>query len=75
LATGLGGRPRTFSGGEERVRTAVGKAIRRATERIAIADPVIGEELRATVRTGVRCSYNPRLSCGDGVATEISRLW
>ncbi|MEV0385155.1 hypothetical protein [Nonomuraea sp. NPDC050643] len=58
-ATGLGGRPRSFTGSEERARTAVGKAIRRAVDRVAIADPVIGEELRATVRTGVRCSYNP----------------
>lgn len=58
-ATGLNGRARGFAGSEERARTAVGKAIRRAVERIAIADPVIGEELRATVRTGVRCSYDP----------------
>ncbi|MEV0618613.1 hypothetical protein AB0I81_35180 [Nonomuraea sp. NPDC050404] len=58
-ATGLGGRARGFAGSEERARTAVGKAIRRAVERIAIADPVIGEELRATVRTGSRCTYDP----------------
>ncbi|AQZ60816.1 regulatory protein, LuxR [[Actinomadura] parvosata subsp. kistnae] len=58
-AAGLGGRPRTFAGSEERARTAVGKAIRRAVDRVAIADPVIGEELRATVRTGLRCSYDP----------------
>jgi hypothetical protein len=58
-ATGLGGRPRGFTGGEERARTAVGKAIRRAIDRIAIADPVIGDELRATVHTGARCSYTP----------------
>jgi hypothetical protein len=38
---------------------AVGKAIRRALVRIAEADPVIGEHLRQTVRTGVRCSYWP----------------
>ncbi|GAA4961956.1 hypothetical protein HD597_001993 [Nonomuraea thailandensis] len=58
-AAGLGGRPRTFGGSEERARTAVGKAIRRAVDRVAIADPVIGAELRATVRTGLRCSYDP----------------
>jgi hypothetical protein len=58
-ATGLGGRARGFTGSEERARTAVGKAIRRAVERVAIADPVIGDELRATVRTGTRCSYAP----------------
>ncbi|TMR09384.1 hypothetical protein, partial [Nonomuraea zeae] len=54
-----GGRARGFTGSEERARTAVGKAIRRAIERVAIADPVIGDELRAAVRTGVRCSYSP----------------
>ena len=36
-----------------------GKAIRRAFARIAEADAVIGEHLRQTVRTGVRCSYWP----------------
>ncbi|MGW0805842.1 hypothetical protein [Nonomuraea sp. NPDC002799] len=58
-ATGLSGRSRGFDGSVERARTAVGKAIRRAVERIAAADPVIGAELRATVRTGAHCSYTP----------------
>ncbi|MFI7129956.1 hypothetical protein ACIBQ1_29960 [Nonomuraea sp. NPDC050153] len=58
-AAGLGGRARGLAGGQERARTAVGTAIRRAVERIATADPVIGEELRATVRTGALCSYSP----------------
>jgi hypothetical protein len=38
----------------------VGKAIRRALSRIAGVDPVIGEELRASVQTGLRCCYRPR---------------
>jgi hypothetical protein len=59
-ATGLGGRVRAFADGQERARIAVGKAIRRALTRIAHADPVIGAELRATVHTGLRCSYRPR---------------
>jgi hypothetical protein len=59
-AAGLGGRVRHFADGEERARIAVGKAIRRALTRIGHADPLIGEELRATVRTGLRCSYRPR---------------
>jgi hypothetical protein len=37
----------------------VGKAIRRALARITEADAVIGEHLRQTVHTGVRCSYWP----------------
>ncbi|MEV0620799.1 hypothetical protein AB0I81_46265 [Nonomuraea sp. NPDC050404] len=59
-ATGIGGRARPFAGDGERARIAVGKAIRRALARIAAVDRAIGEELRATVQTGVRCSYRPR---------------
>ncbi|MEU0034197.1 hypothetical protein [Streptomyces sp. NPDC006333] len=58
-ATGLGGRARRFPEGEERSRVAVSKAVRRALDRIAAADPVIGEHLRHAVHTGVRCSYWP----------------
>ncbi|PBC65468.1 hypothetical protein BKI49_03555 [Streptomyces sp. Tue6028] len=58
-ATGLSGRARRFPEGEERSRVAVSKAIRRALDRIAAADPVIGEHLRHAVHTGVRCSYWP----------------
>ena len=43
----------------ERARVAVGKAIRRALARITEADGVIGEHLRQTVHTGIRCSYWP----------------
>ncbi|WP_433257738.1 hypothetical protein ACQPYK_21370 [Streptosporangium sp. CA-135522] len=59
-ATGLAGRLRTFTGSQERARIAVGKAIRRALDRITEADPIIGDELRATVETGVRCCYRAR---------------
>ncbi|MFB4302461.1 hypothetical protein [Actinomadura sp. NTSP31] len=58
-AAGLAGRTRNFSGSEERARTAVGKAIRRALQRIDEADPVIGGGLRATIHTGLLCSYSP----------------
>ncbi|MFE0516965.1 tetratricopeptide repeat protein, partial [Streptomyces sp. NPDC058964] len=58
-ATGLSGRARRFPEGEERSRVAVSKAVRRALDRIAAADPVIGEHLRHAVHTGVRCSYWP----------------
>ncbi|MEV0589883.1 hypothetical protein [Nonomuraea cavernae] len=59
-STGLGGRTRHFTDDHERARIAVSKAIRRALTHIAEADDVIGAELRATVQTGVRCSYLPR---------------
>ncbi|WP_214321269.1 hypothetical protein [Nonomuraea sediminis] len=58
-ATGLGGRARQFAGNDERARIAVGKAIRRAVDRIAAVDRAIGDHLRATVHTGARCSYGP----------------
>ena len=58
-AAGLGGRTRAFPDQPERARVAVGKAIRRALARITEANGVIGEHLRQTVHTGVRCSYWP----------------
>jgi hypothetical protein len=58
-ATGLGGRRRQFSGATERARVSVGKAVRRAIERIGRCDPVIADELRTGVSTGVRCRYRP----------------
>jgi hypothetical protein len=61
LATtaGLRGRAREFAGGTERARVSVGKAIRRALDRVGRCDPVIAEELRTHISTGVRCSYRP----------------
>ena len=58
-AAGFAGRTRSFPDQPERARVAVGKAIRRALARVTEADAVIGEHLRQTVRTGVRCSYWP----------------
>ncbi len=58
-ASGLGGRVRSFPDEAERARVAVGKAIRRALARITEADAGLGEHLRQTVHTGVRCSYWP----------------
>ncbi|GIJ66707.1 hypothetical protein [Virgisporangium ochraceum] len=58
-STGLRGRTREFAGGTERARVSVGKAIRRALDRVGRCDPVIAEELRSHVTTGVRCSYRP----------------
>jgi hypothetical protein len=58
-ATALFGRPRPFANDEERARTAVARAVRRAVARITEADPVIGAHLQRAVRTGVRCCYRP----------------
>lgn len=58
-ATGPGGRSRPFADDAERARVAVGKAIRRALDRIGQADAVLGEQLRAGVQTGTTCCYRP----------------
>jgi hypothetical protein len=58
-AAGFGGRVRSFPDQGERARVAVGKAIRRALAKITEADPILGDHLRQTVHTGVRCSYWP----------------
>jgi hypothetical protein len=55
----MGGRHRRFNGSAERARVAVGKAIRRALDRVSEADHTIGDELRATIQTGRLCSYRP----------------
>ena len=58
-ASAIGERTRHFTDDPERARIAVGKAIRRAITRVTEADVVIGENLRSTIRTGIRCSYWP----------------
>jgi hypothetical protein len=58
-AAGFGGRTRGFPNNRERARIAVGKAIRRALQHVGSADPVIGEHLSKTIRTGTRCAYTP----------------
>jgi hypothetical protein len=58
-AAGINGRRRKFTDDRERARIAVGKAIRRAIQRIGEADPVIADHLRQTVHTGTRCTYWP----------------
>jgi len=58
-AIGLSGRPRQFPVDSERARIAVGKAIRRAVDRVSDEDSVIGRELRDRVETGTCCCYRP----------------
>jgi hypothetical protein len=64
-ATGIGGRARSFTDNGERARLAVGKAIRRALDRIEQAEPLIGEHLRDAVKTGIHCSYRPSTNTGE----------
>ena len=58
-ATGLNARGRQFAGADERARIAVGKAIRRALDRIGKIEPTLGAKLKATVKTGMSCCYFP----------------
>lgn len=58
-ASGLAGRPRTFADDAERARIAVGKAIRRALDRLADVDAAMAAELRDSVETGMTCCYRP----------------
>jgi hypothetical protein len=60
-AAGLGGRPRAFTDSTERARSAVRKAIKRAIDAIDEGSPAIAGLLRATVRTGLTCVYQPDL--------------
>ncbi|SDY98965.1 hypothetical protein SAMN05421504_108153 [Amycolatopsis xylanica] len=58
-STGLAGRARRFAGEPERARIAVGKAIRRALDRVAAVNPALGTLVRDAVHTGMRCCYRP----------------
>jgi hypothetical protein len=58
-AMGLGGRPRSFADAQERARTAVQKAIKRAIETIALANPAVGRHLSERIETGAVCCYRP----------------
>src|SRR5262245_36864552 len=60
-ATGLGGRSRSFADASERARMAVQKAIKRAIDEIALANPVVGRDLASTIETGTLCCYRPDL--------------
>jgi hypothetical protein len=56
-ATGLQGRIRSFTDMPERARTAVTKAIKRAIDEIAAANPAVGRHLADRIETGSVCRY------------------
>lgn len=58
-ATGVGGRPRTSGGTDERARVAVRKAIAAAITRIAHVDGSLARLLSDTIATGTLCRYEP----------------
>lgn len=58
-AIGLGGRGRRLGDPAEKARTAVTWRIRSAISKIAQVHPPLGRHLRASIRTGAFCAYEP----------------
>ena len=58
-AYGLGGRVRRTGSAPERARTTVTARIRDSIRRIEAVHPDLGRHLRAAIRTGTVCSYEP----------------
>jgi tetratricopeptide (TPR) repeat protein len=58
-SAGLGGRTRSFAGGDERARVAVRKSLRRVFDDIAAVAPEFGAQLQASIRTGNACRFDP----------------
>jgi tetratricopeptide (TPR) repeat protein len=67
-AYGLGGRARRTGDDAERARSAATWRIRDTIKRLEKVHPALGRHLRASVRTGVFCSYQPE----DEVAWTVS---
>lgn len=58
-AYGLGGRARPQGDDAERARKAVARRIKDAIVRLEAVHPKLGHHLRASVRTGLWCAYEP----------------
>lgn len=58
-AAGLGGRARNSSPEAERARVNVTRTLRAVIDRIALAAPGASAHLRASIRTGGSCRYDP----------------
>jgi pyruvate/2-oxoglutarate dehydrogenase complex dihydrolipoamide acyltransferase (E2) component len=56
---GLGGRPRAADDWVERARKAVRRRVASSLERIDVELPPLGRHLRASIRTGAFCAYEP----------------
>jgi hypothetical protein len=54
-----GGRSRAFTDADERARTSVQKALRRAIAAIGAGAPRLADALTRTIRTGTICRYEP----------------
>ena len=58
-AAGLGGRDRVVAPEAERARVNVTRTLRATIERVAAAAPRAAAHLRASIRTGGACRYEP----------------
>ena len=58
-ATGLGGRDRVVAREAERARVNVTRTLRSTIERVAAVAPRAAAHLRASIRTGAACRYEP----------------
>ncbi|GLY50821.1 AAA family ATPase [Lentzea sp. NBRC 102530] len=58
-ATGLGGRTRAASSEAERARVNVTRTLLSALDRIGVRAPGAAAHLRASIRTGLACRYDP----------------
>ncbi|MGE0729818.1 MAG: AAA family ATPase [Acidimicrobiia bacterium] len=58
-ANGANGAKRRFAGRDERARTAVRKAIKRAIDEVEGVHPDAARHLRACIRTGATCRFDP----------------
>jgi hypothetical protein len=58
-AAGLGGRGRVVAPEAERARVNVTRTLRATIERMAVAAPRAAAHLRASIRTGAACRYQP----------------
>jgi hypothetical protein len=58
-AAGLGGRMRRTTAESERARVNVTRTLHAALDRISVAIPQVGAHLRASIRTGAECRYDP----------------
>jgi non-specific serine/threonine protein kinase len=58
-AVGLGGRDRRAASHAERARINVQRRLRDVIRRVEEQDPVLGEHLDRSLRTGVFCRYEP----------------
>lgn len=67
-AIGLGGRGRTLGDPVEKARTAVTWRIRSAIKKVAEAHPELGRHLKASIRTGAFCSYEPETNVRWSIA-------